>query len=161
MRICLILSLLQALAKAKDVVAGAVVGHHPFDPDAEALVVGDGGFEEGNGAALLLVFPDLAEGNPRVIVDGDMGELPARALVAAVLAGARHPVSGLCKTPQFLDVDVDHLARSLALVTADRFRWIDVRHPGKARTLQDAAHGCRRQVQAQCDLFAGQPLTAE
>ena len=88
-----------------------------------------------------------------------MGELPARALVAAVLAGARHPVPGLCKTPQFLDVDVDHLARSLALI--DRFRWIDVRHPGKARTLQDAAHGCRRQVQAQCNLFTRQPLTAE
>ena len=50
------LEYLASCGEGEGLVAGAVVGHHPFDPDAEALVVGDGGFEEGNGAALLLVF---------------------------------------------------------------------------------------------------------
>ncbi len=47
------------------------------DLDAEACVVGDGGFEEGDGALLLLVGHDLGEGDARSVVDADMDELPA------------------------------------------------------------------------------------
>ena len=37
-------------AEGEGLVAGAVVGHDALDLDAEALVVGDSGLEEGDGA---------------------------------------------------------------------------------------------------------------
>src|SRR5436190_19612569 len=57
-------------------VARAVVGHHTLDLDTEALVVSESGLEEGSGAVLLLVRHNLGEGDARVVVDGDMNELP-------------------------------------------------------------------------------------
>src|ERR1700682_5907428 len=42
------------VAEGEGSVAGAVVGHDPFDSDAEARVVGDGGLEEGHGTSLAL-----------------------------------------------------------------------------------------------------------
>jgi hypothetical protein len=71
-------------------VARAVVGDDPFDGDAEAFVVGDGGLEEGNGASLALSLHDPGEGDARGVVDGDVDELPADATTVA-LAG---PVAG-------------------------------------------------------------------
>jgi hypothetical protein len=38
----------------------------------------DGATEESDGTGLLLVGQDLAEGEARVIVDGDVDELPSR-----------------------------------------------------------------------------------
>lgn len=35
-------SRLQVVRKAKDLVAGALIGHHALDGDAEACVIGDG-----------------------------------------------------------------------------------------------------------------------
>ena len=51
------------VAKGEGLVAGAVVGHHAADGDAEASVVGAGILEEGGCALLLLVGHDLAEGD--------------------------------------------------------------------------------------------------
>ena len=63
----------------------------------------------------------------------------------------------LCETAELLDVEVDHLAGSLALVAAHRLGWLDLpRDPGQARTFQDTADGCRRDVEFGGDLFAGQ-----
>ena len=89
-------------------VAGSVVGHDPLDGDAEAFVVGDGGLEEGDGADGFLVGQDLGEGDPGVVVDGDMDELPAL-VAAASLAGsvARDAMADLFETTEFFDVDVD------------------------------------------------------
>src|SRR5829696_4528399 len=67
-------------AESKRFVAGAVVGHHALGLDAEAFVIGESGFQEASGAALLLVGHDFSEGDARVVVDGDMDELPAEAL---------------------------------------------------------------------------------
>src|ERR1700676_663904 len=61
-------------------VAGAVVGHDALDLDAEAVIVGERSFEEGRSAALSLAGHHLGEGDARVVVDGDMDELPAEAL---------------------------------------------------------------------------------
>ena len=60
------------------------------DGDAEAGVVGDRGLEEGDGAFLLLVGQDLAEGDARGVVDADVDELPAGAARLALLV--RSPV---------------------------------------------------------------------
>src|SRR3989304_3922162 len=75
------------VAEVEGSVAGAVVGHDPFEGEGEALVVGEGGFEEGDGATLLLVGEDLREGQARGVVDADVDELPADAAgVALALA---------------------------------------------------------------------------
>ena len=57
------------VAEGEGFVAGAVVRHDACDGDAEAGVVGHGRFQEGDGAALLLVGQDLAEGRARGVVD--------------------------------------------------------------------------------------------
>ena len=58
-------------------VAGAIVGHDTVDLDVERPVIGAGFFQECNGTLLLLIWHDHGEGDPGVIVDGDMDELPA------------------------------------------------------------------------------------
>lgn len=44
---------------------------------AEASIIGDGGVKEGDGAFLLLVGEHLAEGDTRVVVDGDVDKFPS------------------------------------------------------------------------------------
>lgn len=57
--------------------AGAVVGHVARDLHAQAAVVSDGLLEEGDGALLFLIPPDLGEGQARAIFDGHVDELAA------------------------------------------------------------------------------------
>ena len=79
----------ELLAGAREsfgLVAASVVGHDALDSDAEAFEVGDGGEEEGDCALLLLVGEDVGAGDAGVIVDRDVGELPAGALAAALAA---------------------------------------------------------------------------
>src|SRR5262249_54082499 len=94
--------------------------------EAEAFVIGQSGLEEGVGAALLLVGHDLGEGDARVVVDGDMDELPAEPFapcspIALPSAIAGDAVADAIDPAELLDVDVDHLARVLRLVAARRF----------------------------------------
>ncbi len=65
-------------------VAGAIIGHHAGNRDAEVRVVGDRGPEEGDRALLLLVRKDLREGHPGGIVDADVDELPPDAPALAL-----------------------------------------------------------------------------
>jgi len=58
-------------AEGEGFVAGAIVGHDPFDGGAEACVVGDSGLEEGDDAGLALALHDPAEGDAGGIVDVD------------------------------------------------------------------------------------------
>src|SRR5258708_16325999 len=106
-------------------VAGAVVGHDALDDDAERCVVGDGGLEEGYGTALALALHELAEGHAGGVVDADMDELPAdTAAVALALAVTGDAVADLVEFAELFDVDVDHLAGLLALVTAGGVRRV-------------------------------------
>src|SRR5947209_1773387 len=153
-------------AEGKGLIAGAVVGHHPFDPDAEAFVVGQSGFEEDGGAALLLVGHDLGEGDARVVIDGDMDKLPAEpfapgtsialpsALTGDAMADAVDPA-------ELLDVDVDHLTRMLALVAARRFARLQCTDLVEPEPPQDAADCRRREPQCRGDLPAGLALAAK
>src|SRR6185295_14549744 len=113
-------------AEGKRFVAGAVVGHHPLNLDAEAFVVGQSGLEEGGSTAFLLIGHDLGEGDARVVVDGDMDELPAepfaaRSPIALPSAIAGDAVANAIDPAELLDIEVDHLARMLALVATRRF----------------------------------------
>src|SRR6185503_4303957 len=64
--------------------AGAIVGHHTGNCDAEVRVVGDRRREEGDRALLLLVREDLREGHAGGVVDADVDELPSDAPTLAL-----------------------------------------------------------------------------
>lgn len=57
----------------------AVVGHHALHFDAEAGVICNGSFQEGDGALLALIGHNLDERDARGIVDADVDEFPADA----------------------------------------------------------------------------------
>jgi hypothetical protein len=132
------------VAKVERPIARAVVGHDPGDSDAEALVVGQGCLEEGDGALFLLVGHDLREGDARGIVDGDVDELPADA-AAVALAGAitGDAVANPLEAAELFDVEVDHLAGRCALVADHRYGRLQIPDPAQAQTLQNPANRCR------------------
>ena len=108
-------------AEGKGLVAGAVVGHHALDPDVEALVIAECILETGDRAALLLAGHDLGEGDTRVIVDADVDILPTHpAAVALSSTVACDAVADPIELAQFFDVDVDELARLVALIALRR-----------------------------------------
>ena len=80
----------------------------------------------------------LAVGEPRVVVDRDVQELPAGP--GAVDAVLEDRACRLPEAAELLRVDVQELARPLALVADARI----TAGPGKARAAQLAAAPCRR-----------------
>src|SRR5215211_2104583 len=111
-------------------VAGAVVGEHPLDRDPHALEPGDRPPQEPRGGGALLVGQDLDVGEAGGVVDADVDELPAGGaqalgpdpLLTLASPGAEDAMAGApaADPPQLLDVDVDQLARPLALVAVGR-----------------------------------------
>ena len=81
------------------------------DVDAEAGVVGDGSFEEGDSTLLALVGHELDESDARGIVDADVDELPAYAEMAV----DRAPIS--------TGDAVSHGADPAKLLEMDEFAW--------------------------------------
>lgn len=74
----------QTLAQAPEapgLVAGAIVGEHFGEAYAQAGVVANGLKQCQAGAPTRLVWVNAAEGQSRVVVDGDMNVLPSRATV--------------------------------------------------------------------------------
>src|SRR5690606_18190384 len=121
-----------------------------------------GGLEEGNGALLLLVGQDLREGDARGVVDADVDELPAAAaaaIVAGVMAG--DAVADLVEAAELLDVEVDQLARLLALVAADRLGRLQVAQSAEAGPAQHAADRRGRDAGRGGDLPADPALPAQ
>ena len=60
-------------------VAGAVIGEHAADGEAEACVVSAGHEEEADGRAVALIGQDGGEADAGVVIDGDVEILVARA----------------------------------------------------------------------------------
>src|SRR5215213_2881949 len=122
------LELVAGLGVSAGAIAGAVVAEHALDGDAHRREPDDRALEEAGGCRSQLVRQLLGIGEPGGVVDADMQELPARRAaplrpgldLRAPIAG--DPVAGaaLADPPQLLDVDVDELARSLALVAVRR-----------------------------------------
>ena len=59
------------------------------------------------------------------IIDGHMDEFPA-GTVRALLAVARHPVAGLAKAPQLLDVQMQQIAGLCVFVAQHRWCWLQL-----------------------------------
>src|SRR3954469_11313320 len=108
-------------AEGLGAIAGAIVGHHTGNRDAEVRVVGDRGLEEGDRALLFLVRADLREGHPGGVVDADVDELPSDAPAFALTGSiAGDAMADPVEAPELFDIDVDQFAGMLALVATNR-----------------------------------------
>ena len=147
---------LAGLREGARAISRSVVGHDTGHGHAEILVVGDGLFECGNDALLLLVGIDVDPSNAAMVVDGDVSELIAStdtALMAGDVAG--DAMSNFLEAVQALDVEMEEFAGSLALVARTRLRRLQAGEEVKSATLQDAAYGCRREAELAGDLVSG------
>jgi hypothetical protein len=117
---------------------------------------------KGHGTAPALALHDLAEGHARGVVDADVDILPAGAAAVALTgAVAGDAVAYLIELAELFDVDVDHLAGLLALVSAGwlgRFQGAQLAQP---QALEGAAHGGRRDADGGGDLLARHALAAQ
>ena len=126
----------------------------------KAGVVGQGGLQEGHGARGALVGRHPAEGQARVVVDRHVQELPAGAgNTVATVAG--HPRTHALDAAEFLDVNVQELARRGVLVTLDRSRRLEVAPFGQPLSRQDPAHGTLGEAQGGGDAGLGQPAAPQ
>src|SRR6266849_4913551 len=150
------------IPKSKGLITTAVVGHNASNGDAEAFVIRHCGFEKRNGAAGLLIGQDLGEGDTGMVVNADVDELPTDATTVA-LAGpvSGDPMADLVEAAELLDIDVDHVAGVLSLVTTHRLSRLQVAHPVQPQASQDATDSRRRYRQVRGDLFPGETLPAE
>ena len=111
------------VAEGVGAVASAVVGEDPLDWRALLGVGADHGLGEGGAGSALLACVQLDLRQSRVVVDGDVGVLPAGALVAmhAVLQDA---LSDLPEATEFLDVQMNELADSAILIPIRGRPWL-------------------------------------
>ena len=138
-------------------VGRAVVGHDPLDRDA--LAANQPTARSRNGTALgpALVRQDLAVGQARGIIDADMHGLPAGApLGVATIAG--DPMAEPLDPAELLGVDVDQLARPLALVAHDRRPGLERGQLAEPEAAQKAADRRDRHRQLARDRRAAQAL---
>src|SRR4029079_9321077 len=91
-----------------------------------------------------------------------MDVLPAdAAAVALAFAVAGDAVTYLIELAELFDVDVDHLAGPLALVSARRFGRFQGAQLVEAQALEHAAHGGGGDADRGSDLLAGRALAAQ
>jgi hypothetical protein len=96
-----------------------VVGHDAFEFHAEALIMGHGLLEEGDGGGPLLVGENGGVGQTGMIIDGDKDEVVTG--VADGIAGiAGNAEARAMNAGQLLDVDMEEIAGMRPLVTNDR-----------------------------------------
>jgi hypothetical protein len=100
-------------------VARAIIRHHALDPDTQPGIIGDSGLQEGDRTFFALIGHHLDEGNAWGIVDADVDELPADAMMAIERAGiaTADAMSHRADAAKLFDVEVDQLTRVLALWT--------------------------------------------
>ena len=99
-------------------IAGAVIGHDALGLDAEGAEVGQGAFQEEDGALLAFIRHDLSESDPRGVINADVDELPPGTtdLVAPVMGDA---VTGAHDAAELLEVRSGVARRGLTPITHD------------------------------------------
>src|SRR6266568_1699405 len=142
--------------------SSTIVGHDAFHGDAEAFEIGDGGEEQGDGAFVLLVGEDVGTCDTRMIVDRNVNEFPACALAAA-LAGAASgdAVADAAEAAELLNVEMDYLARLLALVAwAWRLR-LEAGEQAEATMFENARDAGSGDAELSRDVLLGAALSAQ
>ena len=126
---------------------------------AEAGVVGERRLEESDGAFLSSRWAYICEKAMREAssIATWTNSQPTPRLLDWPGAIAGDAVANPLKSPQFLDVDVDHVARVLTLITAHRLGWLDILQPRQPGALEHPAYRRRRDAYLLGDVLAGQP----
>ena len=107
--------------------AGAIIGHHPLDIYTMPLEEAQGVEEESEAGGALFIGQDFRISQPGMIIDGEMQVFPALsslfsgARIALANPIARDAMANALDTPQFLDINMDHLARRTLLVAGDEW----------------------------------------
>jgi hypothetical protein len=147
-------------------VAGSVVGHDALDRDAVRLEEGERSPEAGDRLAgvLALALEHLGVGEPGVVVDHHVHELPARAAAALrtdldLVALAGDPVAGATHVDaaELLHVDVDELAGPGELVAVRGLGRLQPRALAEPDPLEPGRHRRDRHRQRLGDLGGGHP----
>ena len=141
-------------------VTPAVVSEHAADADAEAVVVVEGGAEEGRRRGGGLVGVELREGEAGVVVDADMKVFPAGA-GAGVAPVPGDAVTGAAKAAEFLDIKVQQVARVRVFVTPDGRRRVEGTKASKPLAAEDSTDGSGRHPDSGGDLGAGPAQPAQ
>ena len=155
----------RGLEIARQAVAKRVVAHHPLNAgDAAGGKEVRGANQKSRTCRTGLIGVDLGRGHPRVVVDGRMHIIEAHQPMPAGLGGApmHAPAAPVGDAPELLDIEMDQLARGLALVanpchrpttdrdSGQRIQIAQVRHP---MTGKNAPDGRRTHPE-----FGGDPL---
>jgi hypothetical protein len=151
--------LLTEAAEDEGLIAGAIIGEHLADGDAEAAVIGQGGGEEGSGRGRLLIGQDLGEGDAGVIVDGDMDEVPAQAAGTAALV-AMNAVADLGEAAEFLDIEMQQIAGGSMFVALRRGGGLQIAQAIEFEPSQQAADRGRAKPGMSGDAATRPALTA-
>src|SRR6516225_8668829 len=141
-------------------VGGAVIGHDPLDADALTAEPRQRAAEKPDRALLFLVRQDLAVSQARGVVDTNVQCLPADAVMAIdrTRLASGNAVADTGDAPELLGVEVDQLARTLALVAHDRRLLIKRRQPIQTQPAQNPANRGHRHAELASDLWPAHPL---
>lgn len=91
---------------------GPVVGHHLLNREAAFGVPARGAAQEGDRVLGAFRGQQLGVGQARVVVDGDVQELPAGTVAEGAALLRQQRLAWRPEAAQLLDVDVQQLARS-------------------------------------------------
>jgi len=141
-------------------VGRAVVAHHLTALHALAVEPGHSPAQEADGRALLLVSEDLDVGQPCGVVDRYVDPVIAGARGASLLTIAGDAMSDPAEAGQLFDVDVNQVARCLALVALHRCLGVQVSQPPQAQVVQGPGHGGEGSGKQPGDVAQVQPLMA-
>ena len=100
-------------------VASPVVGEYSPNSDAETTVVVGGCGEKGGRTGGGFVRVELREGDAGVVVDTDVDVFPSGAL-CTLSSVVGHPVTGPVEAAEFLDVEMQQVARGAGVHSGGR-----------------------------------------
>jgi hypothetical protein len=144
-------------------VGRSVVGHHALDGDRVAGVERDRASQKRDRAAGLLVGEDLDVGQAGGVIDADVHELPTghpdapavAARLALAGAAAGHAMPRAADAAEFLDVDVNELARPSTLIAIRRLWRLKPRKLAQPDPRQHRRNRRGRHLEHHRDLPAG------
>jgi hypothetical protein len=118
-------------AELMGTVARTVIAHEALSFDTEGGEVSQGAFEEEHGAGLAFIGHDLGESQTGSIIDANMDELPSGPahLIASIVSDA---MTGAHDLAQLFDIEVEQLARALALIADHRRSRVQSAQTGQA-----------------------------
>jgi len=139
----------------------AIVGVETVDAEAEVGKEGERELEEGDDAASGFVRENGGKGEARVVVDGDVQILPARAARVVELAVAGDAMARADNAGQLLDVEVEEVARRGPFVAHHRWRRFERRETMEAVAAKNTADRGFGELGFGGDLKAWQLVPAE